>query len=109
MLAKRKVSNSQSRPGLSALEVTVVALACAPDVHAAGDPGGLEPLLDQDELYDARLDYKRAVAALRAGRSREVRRTAAKLADYPLKIYLDYYPAQGRVSTMGEIALQVTP
>lgn len=69
--------------------------------HAAGDSGGPEPLLDHDGLYDARQDYKRAVAALRAGRSREFRRTAAKLANYPLKIYLDYYQAQGRVSTMG--------
>ena len=83
------------------MAVAVGAVLCALACNATGDAGGPEPLLDQDGLYDARLDYKRAVAALRAGRSREFRRTAAKLADYPLKIYLDYYQAQGRVSTMG--------
>ena len=84
-----------------ALATAFVTVLCAWIGHAASDTGGPEPLLDQDGLYDARQDYKRAVAALRAGRSREFRRMAAKLADYPLNIYLDYYQAQGRVSTMG--------
>lgn len=83
------------------MAVAAVAVLCVLNGHAKGEPAGPEPLFDQDGLYDLRLDYKRAVAALRAGRSREFRRTAAKLADYPLKIYLDYYQAQGRVSTMG--------
>ena len=72
----------------------------APFCAAAGAPGGLQPLLDDDALYAARLDYKRAVAALRAGRSRDFRRAAARLADYPLKIYLDYYQAHGRISSL---------
>ena len=101
VLAKPTTPEFRRRRHLPTLAVSVVVLLCALDVHATGDTGGLEPLLDQDGLYDDRLDYKRAVAALRAGRSREFRRTAAKLADYPLKIYLDYYQAQGRVSTMG--------
>ena len=82
----------------------VAAMALALSVHAADNAeatGNRRPLVDQGELYDQRIDYKRAVAALRAGRSREFRRTAAKLGDYPLKIYLDYYQAQGRISVMG--------
>ena len=79
------------------------AIALALSAHAAdnGEPTGeQQPLVDQGELYDQRIDYQRAVAALRAGRSREFRRAAAKLGDYPLKIYLDYYQAQGRTSVM---------
>ena len=79
------------------------ATALALSAHAAdnGEPtGDQQPLVDQGELYDQRIDYQRAVAAVRAGRSREFRRTAAKLGDYPLKIYLDYYQAQGRTSVM---------
>ena len=101
VLAKPTTTEFRRRRALPTLAASVVILLCALDVHATGDTAEVEPLLDQDGLYDDRLDYKRAIAALRAGRSREFRRTAAKLADYPLKIYLDYYQAQGRVSTMG--------
>lgn len=76
-----------------------LALVASTLSSAAGANGGLQPLLDDDDLYEARLDYKQAVAALRAGRSREFRRTAARLDDYPLAIYLDYYQAQGRLSS----------
>ena len=65
--------------------------------HAAAD----RPLVEQDDLYEQRIAYQRAVAALRAGRSREFRRTAAELQDYPLHIYLAYYQEQGRLSNMG--------
>ena len=70
-------------------------------VAAAEALGGLSKLLDQPDLYQARLDYQRAVAALRAGRSGEFRRTASKLSAYPLRIYLDYYQAHGRISSIG--------
>lgn len=101
VLPKPTKPEFRRRRHLPTLAVSIVILLCALTFHATGDTRGLEQLLDQDGLYDDRLDYKRAIAALRAGRSREFRRTAAKLADYPLKIYLDYYQAQGRVSTMG--------
>ena len=51
-------------------------------------------------LYDQRLAYRRAVGALRAGRSTEFRRQANKLDDYPLRPYLIYYEAQGRLGTL---------
>ncbi|MCY4013291.1 MAG: transglycosylase SLT domain-containing protein [Gammaproteobacteria bacterium] len=101
VLARLPITDARTRCRWPALAAAAITALYALAGHATTDAGGPEPLLDQDDLYDARLDYKRAIAALRAGRSREFRRTAAKLADYPLKIYLDYYQAQGRVSTMG--------
>ena len=50
-------------------------------------------------LYEQRIAYRRAVQALRAGRSGEFRRETAKLEDYALRPYLDYYAVQGRLGT----------
>lgn len=50
--------------------------------------------------YQQRLDYRRAVHALRQGRSGEYRRQAAKLRGYALEPYLRYYEAQGRMARM---------
>ena len=51
-------------------------------------------------LYEQRLAYRRAVQALRDGRSITYRREAAKLNEYALRPYLVYYEEQGRLSTM---------
>ena len=55
---------------------------------------------DARELYQQRLTYRRAVKALRAGRSTEFRRHTDKLRDYALHPYLVYYQAQGRLGAM---------
>ena len=55
---------------------------------------------EHDATYEQRLAYRRAVSALRAGRSTEYRRQAAKLRDYALHPYLLYYQAQGRLGSM---------
>ena len=51
-------------------------------------------------LYDQRLTYRGAVQALRAGRSGEYRRLAAKLEHYALQPYLVYHAATGRLGNM---------
>ena len=50
--------------------------------------------------YQQRLDYRRAVQALRNGRSAEYRRQAAQLRGYALEPYLRYYEAQGRLARL---------
>ena len=51
-------------------------------------------------IYEQRLTYRRAVQALRAGRSGEYRRLAAKLERYALRPYLVYHAARGRLGNM---------
>lgn len=70
------------------------ALAAAPHQAAPGDAA------EQAAHYQQRLDYRRAVHALRQGRSGEYRRRAARLAGYALEPYLRYYEAQGRLSRL---------
>ena len=70
------------------------ALTAAPHQAAAGDAA--EPAA----RYQQRLDYRRAVHALRQGRSGEYRRRAARLGGYALEPYLRYYEAQGRLSRL---------
>ena len=65
-----------------------------PDASEARD--GAEAM----SLYEQRLAYRRAVQALRAGRSAEYRRLAAKLERYPLQPYLVYHAARGRLGNM---------
>ena len=77
---------------LAALAVALV--GALPAAAAGADDSGALP------LYDQRIAYRRAVQALRAGRSSEFRREAAKLQDYALRPYLDYYAAQGRLGAM---------
>ena len=75
------------------LAVFAVALA------ALVPPG--RPAVAADEpmsRYEQRAAYRAAVQALRAGRSSEYRRQAAKLEDYALHPYLVYYAAQGRAA-----------
>jgi hypothetical protein len=57
-------------------------------------------LADAPGVYEQRLAYQRAVAAIRAGRRSEFRREAGRLRDYSLHPYLVYYEAQGHVTTM---------
>lgn len=55
---------------------------------------------DRAALYEQRLAYRKAVSALRTGRSTEFRRQADKLRNYALHPYLVYYQAQGRLGTL---------
>ena len=78
--------------GLAVAALAIALLAVLPAQSAAG--------AEELSLYDQRIAYRRAVQALRAGRSGEYRREAAKLKDYALRPYLDYYAAQGRLGSM---------
>ena len=62
-------------------------------VVGAGAPAELD-------LYQARDDYRRAVAALEAGRVREFRRALQTLDGYALHPYLVYYDGRSRVNHM---------
>lgn len=55
---------------------------------------------DDAQRYEQRLSYRRAVSALRRGRSGDYRREAARLRGYALEPYLRYYEAQGRLSRL---------
>lgn len=50
-------------------------------------------------LYEQRATYKKALAHLGAGQTREFERLRATLEDYPLYPYLDYYELQSRISS----------
>ena len=78
--------------------VLAAALLCVvPSAAATADNGA--PIVEAS-IYEQRLAYKRATSAIRNGRSREYRREAAKLQDYPLWPYLQYYEAYGARSAM---------
>ena len=71
----------------------IAAIAPQPVSHASDGDDALS-------LYEQRHVYRRAVQALRAGRSAEYRRQAAKLKHYALQPYLVYYAAHGRIANM---------
>ncbi len=91
------MSNARRRGGPAALAVAIAALALA---ALAGVPAQAAEGADELSLYDQRIAYRRAMQALRAGRSGEYRREAAKLEDYALRPYLDYYAVEGRLGSM---------
>ena len=76
-----------------AIALAIACSAAALDARSAARDEGVR-------LYDQRLAYRHAVQALRAGRSREYRRQAAKLRDYPLHPYLTFYEAQAGIARL---------
>ena len=80
---------------VAALLAIAAIAAIAPQSTSHADEGD-----EAMSLYEQRLAYRRAVQALRAGRSAEYRRQTAKLKDYALQPYLVYYAAQGRIAKM---------
>lgn len=73
---------------------------CAAPLAFSGSDASADLLADEPGVYEQRLGYQRAVAAIRGGRRGEFRREAARLKDYALHPYLVYYEAQGHVTTM---------
>lgn len=90
------IASRRASPWLiGAALVLLPALGASGPAAAQSDPAQVD-----NAVYDQRLAYRRAVRALRAGRSSEFRRQAAKLDDYALQPYLVYYQAQGRLRSM---------
>ena len=87
------------RRRVGAGHVVVFAIACAAFAFdgsaAAGDASEAKA-----SVYEQRLAYRRAVQALRAGRSRDYRRQAEKLGGYALQPYLAFHEAQGAISRL---------
>ena len=73
-----------------ALAAAIVAPWALADSADAGTPS----------FYEQRLIYQRAVHAIRHGRVTAFRREQARLRDYPLRVYLDYYDAERRISSL---------
>lgn len=88
-----------SRRAFGAGHVVAFAIACCA-FAVAGRAAAGEASEGATSVYEQRLAYRRAVQALRAGRSRDYRRQAEKLSDYALRPYLDFHEAQGAISRL---------
>ena len=95
-----RVRRGRTRPGGRWRNVWSLLAAAASALAPAGDIGRANAEPDAVATYQQRVAYRRAVHALRHGRSSEYRRQAAALEDYALAPYLRYYEAQGRLSRL---------
>ncbi|MYA18538.1 MAG: transglycosylase SLT domain-containing protein [Gammaproteobacteria bacterium] len=76
--------------------IAVLCTAAMADGHASTE--AVASVLDDADLYEQRMAYRRASFAARTGRRSEYTQALVDLADYPLRPYLVFYDARRRAS-----------